>query len=410
MIRLGIVIIALLATPRVLAATLPVCAACPVQTISKAIKLALPGDTVLVSHGFYAEGQLIIDKPLAIIGEGFPVIDGKLSEEAITIESDHVTVAGLKIQNSGHNQLKDLAAIRVKRKKGYLIQNNIILNSFFGIYLEYAGNGTIQGNTIIGKATSEMNAGNAIHAWYVHDLSVNHNIVSGHRDGIYFEFVRNSRIYDNKSTGNIRYGLHFMFSNDDAYYCNTFDRNGAGVAVMFSKRISMTDNIFEHNWGRTSYGLLLKEIYDAEIQHNQFLHNTLGIMLEGASRIEYKNNLFKANGWAVQITGGCEDNHFTANNFLHNALDLVLHGRVNHNTFDGNYWSEYAGYDLNYDGSGDIPHRPVKLFSFILSQAPESIVLLRSFFIDLLNFSEKILPTLTPDNVMDNQPLMQPIP
>ncbi|HRK80978.1 MAG TPA: nitrous oxide reductase family maturation protein NosD [Saprospiraceae bacterium] len=389
------------------AGTVNVCADCPVKTIKEGIRQAQAGDVVLIGSGLYAEGNIVVDKPLTLRGVNYPVIDGQLTEEAFTITADSVTIEGLKIQNSGHNQLKDLAAIRVQRTKGYIIRSNILLNSYFGIYLEYAGAGEVYGNTIIGQAVTEANAGNAIHAWYVQGVNISHNFLKGHRDGIYLEFVTHSFIHDNHSTGNVRYGLHYMFSNDDAYYCNTFDHNGAGVAVMFSKRIVMTDNYFEHNWGRASYGLLLKEITDADIARNAFVSNTVGIMLEGASRIRYQNNQFKSNGWAVQVTGGCEDNNFIANNFLSNALDLVINGRLNSNTFDGNYWSEYNGYDLDRDGRGDVPHRPVKLFSYIISQSPESIILLRSFFVDLLNFSEKVSPALTPDNVLDNMPLME---
>lgn len=391
------------------AATVNVCATCPAKSIREGIRQAQPGDIVLIDPGFYAEGNIVVDKSLTLRGVNFPVIDGQMTEEALTITADSVTIEGLKIQNSGHNQLKDLAAIRVQRRKGYIIRNNILLNSYFGIYLEYAGGGEVYGNTIIGKAENEVNAGNAIHAWYVQNVNISHNLLQGHRDGIYLEFVTHSFIHDNHSTGNIRYGLHYMFSNDDTYYCNTFDHNGAGVAVMFSKRIVMSDNYFEHNWGRASYGLLLKEITDADIARNQFVSNTVGIMLEGAARITYRGNVFKSNGWAIQITGGCEDNSFAANNFLSNALDLVLNGRLNSNTFDGNYWSEYNGYDLDRNGRGDVPHRPVKLFSYILSQSPESIILLRSFFVDLLNFSEKVSPALTPDNVLDNMPLMEAV-
>jgi nitrous oxidase accessory protein len=171
----------------------------------------------------------------------------------------------------------------------------------------------------------------------------------------------------------------------------------------------MYDNLFDHNWGRSSYGLLLKEIYDGEIRRNTFATNTVGIHIEGASRIRYENNTFQRNGWAVRIAGGCLDNHFHANNFLSNAMDFVLNGRVNSNTFNGNYWTEYAGYDLDRDQRGDVPHRPVKLFSYIVSRAPESIVLLRSLFIELLNFSEKVSPAFTPAGILDEEPLMHPV-
>ena len=106
-------------------------------------------------------------------------------------------------------------------------------------------------------------------------------------------------------------------------------------------------------------------------------------------------------------TIAASDNVFTENNFLSNTLDLVVDSKVNNNTFNGNYWSEYTGYDLDRDGVGDVPHRPVKLFSFILSRSPEAIVLLRSLFIDLINFSEKVSPVFTPANVLDERPLMK---
>ena len=171
----------------------------------------------------------------------------------------------------------------------------------------------------------------------------------------------------------------------------------------------MYENEFLYNWGQASYGLLLKEIYDAEIIDNYFDHNTIGILVEGCTRLEYRENDFHANGWAIQMSGGCLDNTFTQNNFLTNTLDLVVNSQVNNNQFNGNYWSEYAGYDLDRDGLGDIPHRPVKLYAYVISKVPESIILLRSLFVDLLNFSEKVSPAFTPDKVIDTQPLMQAV-
>ena len=163
-----------------------------------------------------------------------------------------------------------------------------------------------------------------------------------------------------------------------------------------------------YNWGTASYGLLLKEIYDAEVSHNLFSRNTIGIYIDGTSRIEYTANIFEGNGWGLKISGGCYANNFVSNDFLGNAFDVSYHSKMNDNTFNGNYWSSYSGYDLDTDGVGDVPYRPVKLFSYIVNQTPESIVLLRSLFIDILNFSEKVTPVFTPDNLIDNQPLMRP--
>ena len=51
--------------------------------------------------------------------------------------------------------------------------------------------------------------------------------------------------------------------------------------------------------------MLLKEIYDAEIRDNVFLENTIGIYVEGSTRIQYQHNEFNRNGWAIKMSGGC---------------------------------------------------------------------------------------------------------
>ena len=125
--------------------------------------------------------------------------------------------------------------------------------------------------------------------------------------------------------------------------------------------------------------------------------------------IHYYRNAFENNGWALRISGGCVDNAFDNNNFEGNTFDISTHSIGEGNTFDGNYWSEYNGYDLDRDHIGDIPYRPVKLFSHVVNQTPEALVLLRSWFTDILNFAEKITPVLTPANILDHSPRMQPV-
>nr|HQV32829.1 NosD domain-containing protein [Calditrichia bacterium] len=154
---------------------------------------------------------------------------------------------------------------------------------------------------------------------------------------------------------------------------------------------------------------LLKEIYDADIRENEFVQNTIGINAEGSNRVSLEKNNFMNNGWAIKFLGGCYGNKFIENNFMHNSFDVSYHGNINGNLFDKNYWSEYVGYDLDKDGIGDVPFRPVKLFSYVVNQTPETIVLLRSLFVDLINFSEKVSPVFTPDNLRDNHPLMRPV-
>ena len=390
-------------------AILEVCPNCSYTDIQTAIDAAAPGDQLFIKGGTYQVNDLQITKSLHIKGVDWPVLDGGQKGQILTIQADDIVIEGLQIQNVGTSYTEDRAGIRLSKSKRFSIRNNRLLNTFFGIYLAYCKEGEILNNVVAGEAKQEMSSGNAIHLWYCQKVRIENNKVRRHRDGIYFEFVDDSHIKDNLSEDNLRYGLHFMFSNRDDYFHNTFKRNGAGVAVMFSKKINMWENTFAHNWGRAAYGLLLKEIYDAEIKNNTFIENTIGIYVEGSTRVNYQRNQFERNGWAIKISGGCLDNTVSANNFIANTFDLSIASQVNNNSFDGNFWSDYSGYDLNRDGIGDVPYRPVKLFNYVVHQTPEAIILLRSLFVDIINFSEKVSPVFTPANVLDNQPAMRRI-
>ncbi|MDT8414670.1 MAG: nitrous oxide reductase family maturation protein NosD [Flavobacteriaceae bacterium] len=389
------------------AQTLQVCKGCTLSSIAEAIQKAHPGDTLRIEPGVYKENSLLIDKKLTLIGRDYPVIDGEFKGEVITVQADSVTLDGLFIKNVGTSYTSDFAAIRFRRSRFFIVQNVRLETLFFGIYLEKSSDGILRNNRIEGEAKAEYNSGNGIHAWESDRLQVYGNEITGTRDGIYFEFVDDSKVWDNRSWKNLRYGLHFMFSNHDSYTQNRFENNGAGVAVMFSKNIEIRKNLFKENWGPAAYGLLLKEINDAEIHQNRFIGNTTGLHIEGCNRINYIQNLFESNGWAVKMMGASFTNVFTRNNFIANTFDISFSGgRINDNTFNSNYWSEYTGYDLDRDGVGDVPFRPVKLFSYIVNKTPESIMLMRSFFVDLVNFSEKVSPVFTPDNLMDETPNM----
>lgn len=386
-----------------------VCKSCNISTLKQAILLAEDGDEIFIKKGVYQENDVEIDKSVTVYGEEGTVIDGTNKGSILHITSDNFILRNLKIINVAVSYTKDYAAVKVVRCNNFTIENLILDQVFFGILIEKSKNGKILNNKLSSTAKDEANSGNGIHIWHSSNMEVVGNEVFGMRDGIYFEFVTESKIHNNLSHNNIRYGLHFMFSNNDTYFNNEFKNNGAGVAVMFSKFITMYQNKFTHNWGSASYGLLLKEIYDTQIYNNIFEENTIGIKGEGCTRINYKNNTFIRNGWAIKIAGACYANIFEQNDFMHNSLDLAYNTKVNDNKFENNYWSEYTGYDLDKDGVGDIPYRPVKLFSYIVNQTPEALVLLRSLFVDIINFSEKVSPVFTPDDLMDQKPLMKRI-
>lgn len=378
------------------------------KTIKLAIETAQAGDTIFVHEGFYAEGNLVIDKPLALIGIHFPVLDGQRRDEIFTIKSGHVLLRGLQIQNSGTMATIDLAGIKVLAVNDVRIEENRILNCNFGIYLSNTVGCRVFKNEVAGPLVEDQNIGNGIHLWKCDSATIAENHITGQRDGIYFEFVTNSQIRQNLSEKNMRYGLHFMFSHNDAYSNNTFRNNGAGVAVMYSRQVQMWENHFEHNWGASAYGLLLKDISDSHIWRNHFDHNSAAIYLEGASRIIIEENRFKENGWALRVQASCDANTIRKNDFLGNSFDVSTNGSLVLNAFDGNFWDKYEGYDLDKNGIGDLPFRPVSLYAVVVERMPFGLMLMRSFMVYLLDKAEKIMPSLTPERLMDEKPTMKP--
>jgi nitrous oxidase accessory protein len=381
-----------------------------IKTIQQGLIIAVNGDTVLVDAGHYHEKNIIINKSVFLIGNDYPVLDGDNKYEIISIKANGVLVDGFKVIHSGISSIEDYAGIKIYSSRDVVIRNNILEDTFFGIYTQYGTNCTIEKNTLTAYGKEEQQSGNGIHCWKGDSMRIIANTVSGHRDGIYFEFVTNSIIWRNVSEKNIRYGLHFMFSNHDAYIMNIFKNNGAGVAVMFSNHVKMIHNYFEENWGDGAYGLLLKEISDSYIEHNQFVKNTVGIFMEGASRIHLEKNVFKANGWAMKIQASCMDVTVINNNFKGNTFDVGTNGSLVLNTFNNNYWDKYEGYDLNKDKLGDIPYRPVSMYAMIIEQNPPAMILFRSLMTSLLDKTEKLLPSLTPENLKDEHPLMKSLP
>jgi nitrous oxidase accessory protein len=380
----------------------------PVRTITQAVSIAEPGDRIVVRAGTYREPTVVVRTPaLSIVGEGWPVLDGETERSLLVIEADSVTVRGFVFANTGVSNLDDRAAVRARNVAACRIEGNRLRDNLFGIYLERSVACVVRDNDITASGVSQTTSGNGIHLWNSPSALIENNRVQGHRDGIYFEFSPHGRTRGNVSERNQRYGLHFMYSDSCEYERNTFHANRSGVAVMYSRDVAMRGNTFHFARGAAAYGLLLKEILGGDLSNNTFTENSTALFLEGASRITIRDNEFERNGWAARVLAGAQDNRFTGNRFLGNAFDVTTNSRSASSRFEGNWWDEYRGYDLDRDGIGDVPFYPVRFFSLVVEQNPESLVLLRSPLVTLLDAAERLLPVLTPSAIVDARPLVR---
>lgn len=377
-------------------------------TIKQAVAASKSGDSILVESGVYKEGNINLDKPLSLIGIGLPVLDGEMKYEIVSFRANHILMKGFKLINSGEDEIVNIGAVRLYDSQYSTIENNIFENNYFGIYIQRGFRCLIQNNRITSRrATSQERSGDGIHAWVSEELWIKNNYIEGQKDGIYLEKVIKSYIYHNYSKKNLRYGLHFMFADDNVYVNNTFDNNNAGVAVMYSNNVGMVGNNFINNWGDANYGLLLKDISFSKIIDNRFHNNTTAIYLDGATKIDLLKNDFENNGWGMKINSNCMENKIINNNFVNNVFDVGTSGSMAMNDFKRNYWDKYEGYDLNKDKIGDVPFHPLSLYAVLVESNPAVMLLFRTFFVDLLDKTEKIIPSLTPENFVDREPLMK---
>lgn len=392
------------------AATLTVCKkGCTRSTITEAVEDARKGDLIVVEEGIYYTGIVKIMKPLSIKGRGEVIIDGRNRKHVLYIRADNVSIENLTIRNSGMSYVSDYAGIRAEHVSNCQFKNNIISENTYGIYLEKVDGCIIRNNVIHSSAAGEVQSGNGIHLFYSQNITATGNDISGHRDGLYFEYTENSVIKDNISHRNLRFGMHFMFSHYNSFSNNYFYRNQTGVAIMYSRQLVVERNIFAHSTGSASYGFLIKEITDSEFQGNLFYRNTMAVTMNASNRNVFQYNSFYLNGWAVEIYSNSYNNRFRENNFINNHFQIATNSTRNTNLFEKNYYSDNRDYDLNHDNIADRPHKLVSVFGYWVVKFPALSVLLNSPAVNALEMAEKAFPVITSATLKDNRPLMTPI-
>lgn len=389
------------------AATLKVGKGQPYTSITQALDKAQSGDVIIVSKGIYRE-CFTISKAVTIKGENHPLVDGQKKGTVIDVRCDNVTVEGLHVINSARSSLRDYCGIKAEDSKNVIIRNNMMRSNQFSIQLMNCIDCEVSGNDVESDIYEMQVMGNAVHCWKCERIHIHHNNIGHNRDGIYLEFVYESDIHHNYVTNCERYGLHFMFSHYNKYFANHFVGSKAGVAVMYTHDVEMYNNIFELCQGGSSYGLLLKEIQRGFIHNNHFRDNTVGILMDGGVELNIKNNAFKKNGWGMRVVASSTNDTIRNNNFIGNTFDISTNGSFNSNVFDGNYWDKNNGYDLNKDGVSDVPYHMLSLFSTLAEKNQTILVFFRSFLMTLMEQSERLLPSITPDNYVDNEPSLKP--
>lgn len=388
----------------------------PVTVVATMIEDAEPGSVIRLPAGIY-EGNLVIRKAVVLDGEAGAVFDGLGVGTVIEVLAEGVTVRGCTVRASGADVTGEPAAIRVIAPS-VTIESNTIRDALFGIDLREAPGAVIRNNTITCKDMEPGRRGDGIRLWWSHGCTVEGNTVTGSRDMVFW-YSEDLRITENTVTDS-RYGLHFMYSHGSILEANDLSGNSVGVYLMYSNGISLLNNRVRNNRGASGYGFGLKDCDDITIVGNALLANRVGVYLDNSpSSVDstglFESNMIAFNEIGLLATPNTHDNVFTGNAFIENEEPAATHGRgrLVSNSFlldgVGNYWSDYAGFDRDGDGIGDVEYEPQSLFGAMLANEPNLRLFVHSPAQRAIEFTSRALPELRPESTLiDPAPLALP--
>ncbi|MBF0464140.1 MAG: nitrous oxide reductase family maturation protein NosD [Nitrospirae bacterium] len=374
-----------------------------VKTINEALSKAKPGDTIEVVGGTYSE-TLKLNKKIHIKGINNPVITSK-GGYVIDITSSGVTVEGFTIKYEGKHAADDVAILVHNGSQGVLIKKNVLKNVMFGIKVVESLDTAIVDNTVEGIEDKDENTrGTCITAVGTLNLEVSGNKITSCRDGIYMEVSHYATVTDNEVT-NSRYAIHTMWVDSGNFCDNIVIDNLVGMAIMYTKHTVANRNIAV---GNKTHGLLINQTIRSEINENISIGNTKGIFLYNSIENEVKSNLVMNNNIGIHSWGGSEENKITGNSLIDNEVQ-VKYVAAKDQEWNGNYWSDYLGWDMTGKGSGDMPYESNTVVDHIFWRYPLAKLLYSSPAIHVLKIIEKQFPILKVPKVTDRTPSMAPL-
>ena len=387
--------------------------------LQAAINAAQPGDVIQIPPGLY-QGNFVIGKPLTLAGIDWPILDGNNQGNVVEINSaPDVTVRGLIIRNSGARLDKENAGIAVDQSPRLVVENNRMENTLFGIYIKDSQDSRIAYNTIGAKDLDVPARGDGIRVWYSANTEVIGNQVDQGRDVVLW-YNNGAVIRDNIIT-NGRYGLHFMYCDDNLVENNRLQGNSVGAFLMYSRRLTLRDNVFANNRGPSGYGIGLKDIDGVKATDNLFSSNRVGMYFDNSPwsidiSQHFSHNAFVHNDIGLLFNPSVKRNNFSRNSFIDNLEQVGLTGTGNFqgNNFtvagEGNFWSDYTGYDKNGDALGDLPYVSRSLFENMMDKNPQLRLFQLSPAQQAVDLAARAFPISQPKpKFTDDAPLLTPI-
>jgi nitrous oxidase accessory protein len=392
----------------------PCRAVAPGVDLQTALDAASDGDTLCLAPGSYA-GAITIARGITLWGPRDAVVKSDGRGTTVRVAGAGAVLLGLTISGSGSRYDKQDAGLLVASDR-VRVEGVEVRDAVFGITVEQARGVEIRGNRIVGRPEPMLGLrGDALRLWEVHDSTVESNTVVDGRDVVVW-YSSGNRIVDNVVTGS-RYGTHFMYSHQNVVARNRYVRNVVGVFVMYSRQVALRDNVMAASGGAAGFGLGLKESSGLDVAGNVLVKNTVGMYIDSSPFQPEMPNRFTRNIVRLSETGvlfhsSPHENFFTGNSLRDNFQQVRVDGGGDALgvAWSGNDFDDYAGYDLDGDGVGDVPYELRSLTNRLTSTYPALAFLHGTPSLALLEAVSFILPLFQARTLLvDPAPRMAPL-
>ncbi|MGE5504032.1 MAG: nitrous oxide reductase family maturation protein NosD [Actinomycetota bacterium] len=374
--------------------------------IQRLIDAAPEGAEVVVPPGRY-RGRLVIEKAISLDGRGQVTIDAGGEGSVVWLKADNAAVKGLHLTDTGTDHNLEDAGIQV-RGSNNVLKDNVIEDCLFGIDLEKSDHNVIRRNVIRSKKIDLGMRGDGIKLWYSHHNVVEDNELQDSRDFVLW-YANENKVSHNVSHGG-RYGLHFMFARENVIEDNKFFDNSVGISMMYNEGDVIRNNYIGKSTGATGTCISLKEASRIIIENNDILYCAIGIHLDVSPFQPGSENLIIGNRIAyndlgVAFLNDWHDNVFRYNAFRSNITEVAVYGggSAKRNTWDGNRWESYEGFDRDGDGVGDTPHRVYGYAGRVWMDVPNTRFFKGTPILEVLDFLDRLAPFSEPVLLLEDK-------
>jgi len=369
------------------------------QPLQPLVDATEEGGTLIPPPGTYA-GPVVIDKPMMIDGRNEVTVDGGGKGTIFLLDTDGATLKNLHLTNSGefHNDID--AGVQI-RGNFNVVKNNVIDDCLFGVDMQQSNNNIVRNNTISSKPFDLGQRGDSVRLWYSFNNKVTDNKITGVRDMVVW-YSADNELSRNTATDS-RYSLHFMYSRYNLVEDNKYYNNAVGIFLMYSDGITVRNNHIAHAAGPTGVGIGFKETSDLTIENNEILYCATGLYIDVSpyqpdTTNRFSGNLVAYNGIGIRFLNDWTGNIFKQNQFADNLTQIVVSGgkSANRNVWEGNFWSDYEGFDLDQDGVGDKPYELYAYADRLWQDRLYAQFFKGSPMLEVLDFLERLAPFTEP--------------